>query len=142
MLSAPFHINKCLYPAIKRNWGRIINISSVYRFPQQSSIHLRLGIVGLTKVTSLELATYGITCNAMCHRYMNTHILQKQVVTLQEEMNSSYQEANHVFLSKYHATLQCIEVKHLAATAGFLCSDSTQQITGSYLIIDGEWTAK
>ena len=147
MLSAPFFLIKYLSPGmIKKKWGRIINISSahgVIASPNKAAyVSAKHGIVGLTKVTALELATHGITCNAVCPGFVDTPILQGQVESLQSEMNSTYEEAEHAFLRKYHATEECIKLDHLADMVGFLCSVSASQITGSSMVIDGGWTAK
>ena len=147
MLTAPFYLIKYLSPnMIEKNWGRIVNISSahgVIASPNKAAyVSAKHGIVGLTKVTALEMARHGITCNAICPGFVKTPILTGQVETLQSEMKCSYQEAEHAFLAKYHATQECIELDHLSDMVGFLCSDSAQQITGSSLVIDGGWTAK
>ena len=55
---------------LERNWGRIINIASAHGLvasAQKSAyVAAKHGIVGLTKVTALETATTGVTCNAIC----------------------------------------------------------------------------
>jgi 3-hydroxybutyrate dehydrogenase len=65
------------------NWGRIINVASVHGLvasAQKSAyVAAKHGIVGLTKVTALENATTGVTCNAICPGWVLTPLVQKQV---------------------------------------------------------------
>src|SRR5262245_65806546 len=59
---------------LKNKWGRIINIASAHALvgsPFKSAyVAAKHGILGLTKVTALETAEYGITCNAICPGYV------------------------------------------------------------------------
>src|SRR3546814_9623760 len=70
-LSAAFHATKAALPAMrKKGWGRVINIASAHGLaasPEKSAyVAAKHGIIGLTKVTALEPAGAGITCNALC----------------------------------------------------------------------------
>ena len=70
-LSSAFHTTRLVLPSMLRNqWGRIINIASAHGLvasPFKSAyVTAKHGMVGLTKVTALETAEQGITCNAVC----------------------------------------------------------------------------
>ena len=83
-LSSAFHTTRLALPAMQaRNWGRIINISSVHGMvasvQKAAYVAAKHGIVGLTKVTALENATRNITCNAICPGWVLTPLVQKQV---------------------------------------------------------------
>ena len=74
-LSSAFHTSRLVLPMMQaadggKGWGRIINVASVHGLvgsAQKSAyVAAKHGIVGLTKVTALENATSGITCNAIC----------------------------------------------------------------------------
>src|SRR5690606_16709922 len=83
-LSSAFHTSRLALPAMKAaNWGRIINVASVHGLvasAQKSAyVAAKHGIVGLTKVTALENATTGVTCNAICPGWVLTPLVQKQV---------------------------------------------------------------
>ena len=68
---------------IKNKWGRIINIASAHALvasPFKSAyVAAKHGILGLTKVTALETAEYGITCNAICPGYVYTPLVEAQI---------------------------------------------------------------
>ncbi len=83
-LSSAFHATRLALPAMKAaNWGRIINVASVHGLvasAQKSAyVAAKHGLVGLTKVTALENATTGVTCNAICPGWVLTPLVQKQV---------------------------------------------------------------
>ena len=70
-LSAAFHTIRLALPAMKRNnWGRIINVSSIYGLRGAGSrvgyITTKTALIGLTRAVALETAGLDITCNAVC----------------------------------------------------------------------------
>jgi NAD(P)-dependent dehydrogenase (short-subunit alcohol dehydrogenase family) len=74
-LSSAFHTTRLAIPHMKqKNWGRIINIASVHGLvasrDKSAYVAAKHGIVGLTKVTALELATTGVT-DAAGRRYID-----------------------------------------------------------------------
>ena len=69
-LSSAFHASRLVLPGMQaKNWGRIINVASVHGLvgsaEKSAYVAAKHGIVGLTKVTALENATSGVTCNAI-----------------------------------------------------------------------------
>ncbi|MBH2044642.1 MAG: 3-hydroxybutyrate dehydrogenase, partial [Comamonadaceae bacterium] len=83
-LTSAFHTSRLALPAMQvANWGRIINVASVHGLvgsAQKSAyVAAKHGIVGLTKVTALENAASGVTCNAICPGWVLTPLVQKQV---------------------------------------------------------------
>ena len=81
-LTIPFLACKwCLPYMIKKNWGRIINISSIYGLhaaenylPYNVSKH---ALSGLTKTIAKEYAKYGITCNEICPGPINSEMVRR-----------------------------------------------------------------
>jgi 3-hydroxybutyrate dehydrogenase len=72
-LSSAFHTARLALPGmVKNKWGRIINVASAHGLvgsPLKSDyVAAKHGILGLTKVTALETAEQGITCNAILSR--------------------------------------------------------------------------
>jgi 3-hydroxybutyrate dehydrogenase len=83
-LSSAFHTTRLALPLMLQNkWGRIINIASAHGLvasPFKSAyVAAKHGIVGLTKVTALETAEQGITCNAICPGYVYTPLVEAQI---------------------------------------------------------------
>ena len=83
-LSAAFYTTKAVLPGMReRKWGRIVNIASAHGLvasPFKSAyVAAKHGLVGLTKVTALETARDGITCNALCPGFIHTAIVEGQI---------------------------------------------------------------
>ncbi len=74
-LSAAFHATRAVFAGMKaRGWGRIVNMASAHGLVaspfKAAYVAAKHGIIGLTKVTALEGAESGVTCNAICPGYV------------------------------------------------------------------------
>jgi 3-hydroxybutyrate dehydrogenase len=83
-LNAAFHTTRLAFPEMKaRKWGRIINIASAHALvasPFKSAyVAAKHGILGFTKATALEGATFGIRVNAICPGYVKTPLVEGQI---------------------------------------------------------------
>jgi 3-hydroxybutyrate dehydrogenase len=147
MLSAPFHLMKAALPAMKeRGWGRIINIASVHGLvgsPYKSAyVSAKHGLVGLTKVTALETAESGITCNAICPGWVLTPLVQQQIDKIAADNNISDDEARVRLLSEKEPTLDFTTPEDIGEMVAFLCSHAARNITGSAYTMDGAWSVR
>ena len=146
-LSSAFHTSRMALPMMKKkNWGRIINIASVHGLvgsAQKSAyVAAKHGIVGLTKVTALENATSGVTCNAICPGWVLTPLVQKQVDAKALAQNISIQEATQQLLGEKEPSLQFTTPEELGELAVFLCSPAANNVRGVAWNMDGGWTAQ
>src|SRR5665213_2091316 len=134
-------------PAMKKKgWGRIIQTASAHALvasPFKSAyVAAKHGIAGLTKTVALEVATQGITVNAICPGYVWTPLVEKQIpVTAKARHMTEEQVKNDVILAA-QPTKQFVTVEEVAALALYLTSDAAASITGANLSIDGGWTAQ
>jgi len=83
-LSSAFHATKAVLPGMRtKGWGRVINVASAHALvasPYKAAyVAAKHGVLGLTKVTALETAEDGITCNAICPGYVRTLLVEKQI---------------------------------------------------------------
>lgn len=146
-LSAVFHGTAAALPYMKRRgWGRIINIASAHGLvgsPFKSAyVAAKHGVVGLTKVTALENAGSGITCNAICPGWVRTPLVEKQIEAIAERSGKSNEEAATELLAEKQPTLQFVTPKQIGAAAVFLSTEAADQMTGTTLSLDGGWTAR
>lgn len=146
-LSSAFHTTRLALPKMKeRNWGRIINLASVHGLvasAQKSAyVAAKHGIVGLTKVTALETAQTGVTCNAICPGWVLTPLVQKQVDARAERDGLSNEEAKKALLSEKQPSGEFVTPEQLAALAVFFCSPAATQIRGVAWNMDGGWVAQ
>lgn len=146
-LSAVFHGSAAVLPYMqKQGWGRIINIASAHGLVASSYksayVAAKHGVVGLTKVTALENAGNGITCNAICPGWVRTPLVEAQIKALAQEKNLDIEAAAKELLMEKQPSLQFVTPKQLGAAAVFLASDGADQMTGTTLTLDGGWTAR
>jgi 3-hydroxybutyrate dehydrogenase len=145
-LSAAFHTTKAVLPAMKaRKWGRIINIASAHGLvasPYKSAyVAAKHGLVGLTKVTALETARNGITCNALCPGYLRTPLVDSQIEAQAKSTGVAPEKViGDVILAK-HPTKEFVLGSQIAAYVLLLCSPAGASTTGAALSIDGGWTS-
>ena len=138
-LTSAFHTTRLALPAMQAaGWGRIINVASVHGLvasAQKSAyVAAKHGIVGLTKVTALENATTGVTCNAICPGWVLTPLVQKQV--------DAKAEAKRVLLAEKEPSLQFTTPEELGELAVFFCSAAANNVRGVAWQMDGGWTAQ
>jgi 3-hydroxybutyrate dehydrogenase len=79
-----FHATRAVLAGMKAwRWGRVVNIASAHgliRSPFKGAyVAAKHGVVGFTKVTALEAAEFGVTCNAVCPGYVWTPLVTGQV---------------------------------------------------------------
>lgn len=146
-LTSAFHTTRLALPKMKeRNWGRIINLASVHGLvasAQKSAyVAAKHGIVGLTKVTALETAQTGVTCNAICPGWVLTPLVQKQVDARAERDGLSNEAAKKALLSEKQPSGEFVTPEQLAALAVFFCSPAATQIRGVAWNMDGAWVAQ
>jgi 3-hydroxybutyrate dehydrogenase len=146
-LTASFHTIRLALPAMKaKRAGRIINIASAHALvasPFKSAyVAAKHGIAGLTKTVALEVATMGITMNAICPGYVWTPLVEKQIPDTARARGLTEAQVISDVLLHAQPTKQFVQVSEVAALATFLASDEAASITGTIIPIDGGWTAQ
>jgi 3-hydroxybutyrate dehydrogenase len=145
-LSSAFHTTRLTLPGMRaRKWGRIINVASAHGLiasPFKSAyVAAKHGMVGLTKVTALETAEDGITCNAICPGYVWTPLVEAQIEDQAKAHGIEREAVIRDILLKNQPNKRFATIEEMAALAVFLASDAAASITGAALPVDGGWTA-
>ena len=146
MLTAPFLLTKSVLPDMyAHGWGRIINIASVHALRasafKSAYVTAKHGLLGLTRVTALEGAEHGVTCNAICPSYVRTPLVEKQIADQARVHGIPESEVVEKVMVVEGAIRRLLEPEEVAQLATYLCSDAASGITGSAQSIDCGWTA-
>jgi len=146
-MSSAFHATRLALPDMQaKNWGRIINVASVHGLvgsaEKSAYVAAKHGVVGLTKVTALENATTGVTCNAICPGWVLTPLVQKQVDAKAAAQGISNADATKQLLGEKEPSMQFTTPEELGALAVFFCSPAGDNVRGVAWNMDGGWTAQ
>ena len=150
-LSSAFHATRLALPAMQatdggKGWGRIINVASVHGLVASSEksayVAAKHALVGLTKVTALENATSGVTCNAICPGWVLTQLVQKQIDARVAAGAASNADTVKQLLAEKEPSLQFTTPEELGALAVFFCSPAGNNVRGVAWNMDGGWTAQ
>ncbi len=129
-LKGTFNFMKPVYPIMmKKRSGRIITLSSIVGLSgnkgQANYSASKAGVIGLTKSVALELASRGITVNAIAPGFIETDMTQKIPEKALTEM------VNAIPMKRKGAP------EDIASACLYLASDAASYITGQVLVIDG-----
>lgn len=129
-LSGPFYLMRAAAKhMVRARRGRIVNIASVVGLvgnPGQANYAAaKAGLIGLTKAAAKELASRGITVNAVAPGYIQT------------DMTESLPEAAKEALLRLIPTGRFGSPEDVARAVRFLVGDDAAYITGHVLVVDG-----
>jgi len=146
MLTAPFLLTKAVLPSMyQHTWGRVINIGSVHSLRasefKSAYVAAKHGLLGLTRVTALEAAEHGVTCNAICPSYVRTALVEKQIKDQARVHGIPESEVVEKIMVTEGAIRRLLEPHEVAQLVTYLCGDAASGITGSAQSIDCGWTA-
>ena len=140
-LTAPFLlIQQCLPHMVRKHWGRIVNISSIYglravetNLPYTVSKH---GLSGLTKTVAREYGAHGITCNEICPGPIKSRLLDRICAEMATASGMSLEEYLRD-VEKELPTGKLVRPSAVTQMALFLASEDCKSVNGSSVVIDG-----
>ena len=135
---------RCTHAALpemlERGWGRVINIASIagktgapYVSAYAASKH---GVLGLTRSVALEVATQGITVNAICPGYVDTEMTSRGVENIVAKTGKSADDA-FAAIKKMSPQNRMVTAAEVAALALLLASEEGRGINGQAINVDG-----
>ena len=137
-MTSLFYVTREIGKLMKENnYGRIINIASMYGMVGNMAMDTvayhtsKGGVINFTRAVAAELAKYNITCNAICPGYFDTELTHETLIT---DEFTAYMKST-VPLGRYG------KEGELNAAAIFLGSEEASYVTGVILPVDGGYTA-
>jgi len=129
-LTGVFNVTKVIAPLLmKQRWGRIINIASIVgqmgNFGQANYSASKAGLIGFTKTLARELASRGVTVNAIAPGFIKTAMTDK----IPEEAKQKMLES--IPMGKLGLP------EDIASAAVFLASNAAEYITGQVIAVNG-----
>jgi 3-oxoacyl-[acyl-carrier protein] reductase len=129
LFGAFYMIKAAIRPMLKAHAGRIVNMSSVSgqagQMGQANYSSSKAGLIGLTKATAREVASRGITCNAVAPGFIVTELTKDLPSSLTDQIKAATP------LGHFGT------VEDIANAVTFLASDEAAYITGQVLAVDG-----
>ena len=136
-----FYWTRAVMPLmLKSRWGRVINIASVaartaapYMVAYAASKH---ALLGLTRAVASEVASRGITVNAICPGYVDTAMTEGSIANIHQRTGRSAEEARRI-LEGYSPQGRLMTAEEVASIAVFLCGENARGINGQGIVLDG-----
>jgi NAD(P)-dependent dehydrogenase (short-subunit alcohol dehydrogenase family) len=132
--------NQVLGGMLDAGYGRIINIASTAGLKGYAYVvgytAAKHGIIGMTRALALELATSGITVNAVCPGFTDTDLTAASVETIVSRTGRTPDEAR-AELAAFNPQGRLIEPWEVARTVGWLALPESSAITGQALVVAG-----
>jgi len=140
-LDGAFYCTRAALPAmIERGWGRIINVASIagktgapYIAAYAASKH---GVLGLTRSVALEVASKGVTVNAICPGYVDTDMTTHALQQIEAKTGRTAADALER-IKGMSPQNRLVTPEEVAAVALLLASEDGRGITGQAINVDG-----
>ncbi|GGD01003.1 SDR family NAD(P)-dependent oxidoreductase [Undibacterium terreum] len=140
-LTGTFHCTQQVLPAmLKAGWGRIVNISSTAGLSGYAYVAAycaaKHGVIGLTRSLALEVATKGVTVNAVCPGYTETDIVREAIANIVSKTGRSEEQAL-AELSANNPQKRLVQPVEVADAVVWLCMPGASAMNGQSVAVAG-----
>jgi 3-hydroxybutyrate dehydrogenase len=144
-LTAPFEMIRAVLPGMRqRDWGRIVNIASIYSLiatpGRVDYITTKTALVGLTRAVAIEVAGTGISCNAICPGTLQTAEIEARIARIAGERGITIAAATADYLSSRQPSGRYIDTAAVTRLLATLCADDGVDINGTAIPVDAGWS--
>ena len=140
-LTGTFHCTQAALPGmLDAKWGRIVNVASTaglvgYRYVS-AYVAAKHGVIGLTRALALEVATKGVTVNAVCPGYTETDIVREAVANIVARTGRSEDEAR-AELAAGNPQKRLVQSDEVANAVAWLCLPESAAMNGQSVAVAG-----
>ena len=121
-------------------WGRIVNVASTAAQRGYAYVSAycaaKHGVLGLTRALALELATKGVTVNAVCPGYTETDLLKDSIANIVAKTGRSEDEAR-AQLAAGNPQKRLVQPAEVADAVLWLCQTDSGSVTGQAISVSG-----
>lgn len=140
-LNGTFHCIQAALPGmLDAGWGRIVNVASTAGLTGYAYVSAycaaKHGVIGLTRALALELATKGITVNAVCPGYTETDIVHDAVANIVAKTGRTAAAAR-AELAARNPQKKLVQPEQVAQAVAWLCLPGSDAINGQSLAVAG-----
>jgi NAD(P)-dependent dehydrogenase (short-subunit alcohol dehydrogenase family) len=140
-LTGTFHCMKAALPAmLQAGWGRIVNVASTAGVTGYGYVSAycaaKHGVIGLTRAVALEVATKGVTVNAVCPGYTETDIVREAVANIVIKTQRTEEEAIAELASK-NPQQRLVQPEEVANAVAWLCQPEAGAMNGQAIAVAG-----
>ena len=135
-LDAPFELTRLALPGmLDRRWGRVIMVCSLAATPGGVAPRMsayavsKHGLLGLTRAVAVEVAGYGVTCNAVLPASVRTRTAELKVADEAQTAGISIEEAWKARAARTTGG-RLVTTEEVAATIAFLASEDAGGVNG------------
>jgi len=140
-LDGTFHCTQAVLAGmLAAGWGRIINIASTAGLTGYGYVTAycaaKHGVVGLTRALAIEVATKGVTVNAVCPGFTDTDIVKEAVTNIVAKTGRTAEQAQAELASR-NPQKRLVRPEEVANTVAWLCLPGSEAITGQAIAVAG-----
>jgi len=125
---------------VERGRGRIVNVAStagLKGYPYVAAYcAAKHGVLGLTRALALELASKGVTVNAVCPGYTETEIVRESIARVVAKTGRTPEQAMAEFV-KGNPQGRLVQPQEVADAVLWLCGPGAAAITGQSIAVAG-----